>query len=467
MSSRVCLIALVAAACASSEVSPDGAQRVNLTVTFWADTDGRVVSSPAGIDCPGQCSADFDAGTRVTLTATPSGDASFVGWLSSASCGADATCTLVLSQRESQAAGFRRAVRMCGQVIRLAAARTLSIPTFATRTCEYGAGDAAGAAVLPAQSTAPDGPALVNVVDPKNFTWRTASLPRAVRVVPQPAGFVLAAPASSDAEALYAFDGSGGAAAVATVNVRRPWLAADPSGGILLAVRPDPSRGPYVARYRTTDLVNAERSAWLPSGGDVVGVAVDKLGRTLVMTDGSRFGPATISARWLDSSLSSLTDEFPLLRDFHPGPSTWLEAAPLIGGGLAIRRLDAMGNGDRFAGSQWLGVAHGEAEPAAPPPAWLAAHPGTSLFIAYNGAAYALVPDRSPGPDSCRHVIALVAPDGSSCGTWDFGTSACDTTLTVGLDGTVIQGLPELSETTQPDGRRTCTWQLSPHLLGY
>ena len=45
--------------------------------------------------------------------------------------------------------------------------------------------------------------------------------------------------------------------------------------------------------------------------------------------------------------------------------------------------------------------------------------------------------------------------------------TACDTTLAVGLDGTVIQGLPELSETTQADGRRTCTWQLSPHLLGY
>ena len=466
MSSRFCLIAIVAAACASSEAPVDAVQPVRLTVSFWADSDGRVVSSPPGIDCPGQCSADFAPGTRIALTATPTSDASFVGWLSS--CGGDPTCNFVLSGRDSQSAGFRRAVHMCGQVVRLAPARKLSIPTFVSRTCDDGAGDAAGAAVLPAQSTAPGGSALVNVVDPRDFTWRTTSIPRALRVVAQPAGFLVAAPASNEDESLYLFNGSGGPSATASLGLRRPWLAADPSGGILLAVRPDPSRGPYVARYRTSDLVTPERSAWLASGGDVVGVSVDNFGRALLMTDGfARFGPGTISARWLDTSLAALTDEFLLFQDFQPGPATWLDASPLIGGGLAIRRLDAMGNGDRFAASRWIGVARGEPGLAASPPPWLVAHPGTSLSIAYRGAAYALVPERTPGPDSCRHLITLVTPDGTSCGSWDFGTSSCDTTLSVGLDGTVIQGSPENNESTQADGRRTCTWQLSPHILGY
>lgn len=45
------------------------------TVTVSVEGTGRVVSSPAGIDCPGACSAPFAAGSRVTLN-----DAPGVGW---------------------------------------------------------------------------------------------------------------------------------------------------------------------------------------------------------------------------------------------------------------------------------------------------------------------------------------------------------------------------------------------------
>jgi hypothetical protein len=41
---------------------------------------GSVTSSPAGISCPGTCSASFASGTLVTLTATPAAASRFVGW---------------------------------------------------------------------------------------------------------------------------------------------------------------------------------------------------------------------------------------------------------------------------------------------------------------------------------------------------------------------------------------------------
>jgi GH25 family lysozyme M1 (1,4-beta-N-acetylmuramidase) len=42
-----------------------------LTVTVDGDGIGKIMSSPAGIDCPGTCDATFPAGSTVTLTATP------------------------------------------------------------------------------------------------------------------------------------------------------------------------------------------------------------------------------------------------------------------------------------------------------------------------------------------------------------------------------------------------------------
>ena len=57
--------------------------------------------------------------------------------------------------------------------------------------------------------------------------------------------------------------------------------------------------------------------------------------------------------------------------------------------------------------------------------------------------------------------VEIVAPDGTSCGARDFPIAAgtCETKdLTVGWDGTVIQGLPTALETAgQPFDQRTCT----------
>jgi photosystem II stability/assembly factor-like uncharacterized protein len=47
---------------------------------------GTVTSNPAGIDCGGDCSQDYDGNTVVTLTATPDAGALFAGWSGAPDC---------------------------------------------------------------------------------------------------------------------------------------------------------------------------------------------------------------------------------------------------------------------------------------------------------------------------------------------------------------------------------------------
>ena len=51
-----------------------------ITVTKEGTGSGTVTSSPAGIDCGATCTAAFDQGLRLTLTATPASGSTFTGW---------------------------------------------------------------------------------------------------------------------------------------------------------------------------------------------------------------------------------------------------------------------------------------------------------------------------------------------------------------------------------------------------
>jgi phospholipase C len=64
---------------------------------------GTVTSNPAGINCPTTCSANFTAGTQVTLTATPAAGAVFSGFGGACS---GATCQLTVSSGQAVTASF-------------------------------------------------------------------------------------------------------------------------------------------------------------------------------------------------------------------------------------------------------------------------------------------------------------------------------------------------------------------------
>src|SRR5437870_1920037 len=72
----------------------------SLTVQLAGNGGGRIVSTPAGIDCPASCNATFAAGTTVSLTATAELLARFAGFgggCSGSSCTISPTADLTLS----------------------------------------------------------------------------------------------------------------------------------------------------------------------------------------------------------------------------------------------------------------------------------------------------------------------------------------------------------------------------------
>ena len=60
---------------------------------------GSIVSTPAGIDCPGACTADFDNGQSVLLTATPDATSTFVKWFGACTnAGSNPDCSLNMNK---------------------------------------------------------------------------------------------------------------------------------------------------------------------------------------------------------------------------------------------------------------------------------------------------------------------------------------------------------------------------------
>ncbi|MCO5315238.1 MAG: hypothetical protein M9938_03625 [Solirubrobacterales bacterium] len=76
-----------------------------LSVSRSGSGHGRVVSSPAGIDCGATCAANYLSYTRVTLSATPDSGSSFAGWDGGCS-GSTPTCEVTMLEAESVNARF-------------------------------------------------------------------------------------------------------------------------------------------------------------------------------------------------------------------------------------------------------------------------------------------------------------------------------------------------------------------------
>jgi len=79
-----------------------------LTVSKAGSGSGGVTSSPGGINCGATCSAMFDQGTSVTLTATASAGSVFAGW-SGGGCAGTGTCQVTLGADTTVTATFNPA----------------------------------------------------------------------------------------------------------------------------------------------------------------------------------------------------------------------------------------------------------------------------------------------------------------------------------------------------------------------
>jgi hypothetical protein len=77
-----------------------------LTDTKNGTGSGTVTSNPAGISCGSTCSANFNDGTSVTLTASADPGSTFGGWGGDCASGTAAQCTLTMSADRSASATF-------------------------------------------------------------------------------------------------------------------------------------------------------------------------------------------------------------------------------------------------------------------------------------------------------------------------------------------------------------------------
>ncbi len=86
---------------------------VNPPVTFALTTTkngmgtGSVSSNPAGIDCGATCTTNFNDGSIVTLTATPTSGSVFAGW--NGACTGTGTCTVTMNAIRAVTATFNTA----------------------------------------------------------------------------------------------------------------------------------------------------------------------------------------------------------------------------------------------------------------------------------------------------------------------------------------------------------------------
>jgi subtilisin family serine protease len=78
---------------------------VPYALTVSKTGSGTVTSSPAGINCGSTCTAPFNGGAAVTLSATPAVGMKFTGW-SGACTGAASTCAVSITAARSVSAAF-------------------------------------------------------------------------------------------------------------------------------------------------------------------------------------------------------------------------------------------------------------------------------------------------------------------------------------------------------------------------
>ncbi|EGV32502.1 hypothetical protein ThidrDRAFT_1352 [Thiorhodococcus drewsii AZ1] len=88
------------------QLTLNGNEPAGITYDLAASTigNGSITSNPAGIDCGTTCSAQFNEGTSVSLTATPDTAWEFNGW--SGACTGTGACRLSMTEDQSVSATF-------------------------------------------------------------------------------------------------------------------------------------------------------------------------------------------------------------------------------------------------------------------------------------------------------------------------------------------------------------------------
>ncbi|MBI1773275.1 MAG: hypothetical protein HYR68_13185 [Burkholderiales bacterium] len=83
------------------------AQNTAVSLSISLTGTGRISSEPAGIRCDNTCVGNFNAGTNVTLTATPANKYMTLGSWGGACSGSGPTCVVTMNAAKSVTASFK------------------------------------------------------------------------------------------------------------------------------------------------------------------------------------------------------------------------------------------------------------------------------------------------------------------------------------------------------------------------
>lgn len=431
-------------------------------LTVSVNGSGQVRSTPAGIDCPGTCSAEFDSGVRVELVATAA-----TGWRQADWSGActGPRCMLPgLTQDASATATFERMPQedaACASLRPSPLGEGLLARLPQTGACRTGTSDASGAFALgweaggmgptyPAASffTVEQGEAVVR----GNPAYGGDE--GVFAVFARASGFTVYSTNETSAHralATYSHEGELMrsvllTSSTSTEDYSTVALAADPAGGTAVVRNdwplssPRPLRSTY-QRYGEDGLPETDEVELLKDA-EVRAVGVSPRGNVLVLAQGEGASGTPYRARWLTRTGTALTDwftvEFP-----HGAPDASFPALrPLLDGSLVL----TMGLKPEYV--LRFPDARPEVDAA---PGWLQERPGTRIFSIRGGRGYA-----APGSPRCGSSLELLTDSGQSCGCIqgpDLGASA-----TVGRDGSLIVPRRELEQ-------EHCVYRLYPGLF--
>ncbi|HYD41728.1 MAG TPA: lytic polysaccharide monooxygenase [Anaeromyxobacter sp.] len=100
-----CVVTMTQARSVSATFDTSTGTTYTLSVTRGGTGSGTVTSNPVGISCGSTCSASFNSGVTVTLTATAASGSTFAGW-GGACTGTAATCSTTMTAARSVTATF-------------------------------------------------------------------------------------------------------------------------------------------------------------------------------------------------------------------------------------------------------------------------------------------------------------------------------------------------------------------------
>jgi hypothetical protein len=132
-------------------------QTFGLTVVKAGTGNGTVTSSPTGISCGATCSANFNSGTVVVLTATPASSSTFAGWIGvgcttgSVTMDAAKSCTATFNTQASQTFGL--SVVKAGTGSGTVTSSPTGINCGSTCTAIYNSGTTVALSVAPASGS--------------------------------------------------------------------------------------------------------------------------------------------------------------------------------------------------------------------------------------------------------------------------------------------------------------------------